>query len=356
MKYFRESIIVTIIALIIAVVYGGVDALILATILGIMEVSLSFDNAIVNARILERMSHRWRNIFLTVGMLIAVLGMRFIFPLAVVSVSAQMSPMKALHLAMEKGNPETVGTYGYILQHAHPVIAAFGGAFLLMLALNFFFDENDYHWFVLPEKLLFKIGKFPMATPMIVLVVMMVISKWVSGQSYLVFFSGAAGMVLYMAVEGLGNLMEHHGTLAEVAEEIENDEPLIAQSILATGKQAFVLFLYLEMIDASFSFDGAIGAFAITSDPIVIMLGLGLIGAMFVRSLTVYLVEKGTLNDFVYLDHGAHWAILTLSILLLVSINIEIPEIVTGLIGAILIGASFLSSIFYNRKQRESAN
>lgn len=56
-----------------------------------------------------------------------------------------------------------------------------------MLALNFFFDENDYHWFVLPEKLLFKIGKFPMATPMIVLVVMMVISKWVSGQSYLVF-------------------------------------------------------------------------------------------------------------------------------------------------------------------------
>lgn len=86
------------------------------------------------------------------------------------------------------------------------------------------------------------------------------------------------------------------------------------------------------------------------------MLGLGLIGAMFVRSLTVYLVEKGTLNDFVYLDHGAHWAILTLSILLLVSINIEIPEIVTGLIGAILIGASFLSSIFYNRKQSESAN
>ncbi|WP_282674775.1 DUF475 domain-containing protein, partial [Lactococcus cremoris] len=66
MKYFRESIIVTIIALIIAVVYGGVDALVLATILGIMEVSLSFDNAIVNARILERMSHRWRNIFLTV--------------------------------------------------------------------------------------------------------------------------------------------------------------------------------------------------------------------------------------------------------------------------------------------------
>nr|WP_259293239.1 DUF475 domain-containing protein [Lactococcus cremoris] len=118
-------------------------------------------------------------------------------------------------------------------------------------------------------------------------------------------------------------------------------------------KKAFVLFLYLEMIDASFSFDGAIGAFAITSDPIVIMLGLGLIGAMFVRSLTVYLVEKGTLNDFVYLDHGAHWAILVLSVLLLISINVEIPEIITGLIGAILIGASFLSSVLYNRKHRE---
>ena len=150
MKYFRESIIVTIIALIIAVVYGGVDALILATILGIMEVSLSFDNAIVNARILERMSHRWRNIFLTVGMLIAVLGMRFIFPLAVVSVSAQMSPMKALHLAMEKGNPETVGTYGYILQHAHPVIAAFGGAFLLMASTMQAIPQNTLRFIIMP--------------------------------------------------------------------------------------------------------------------------------------------------------------------------------------------------------------
>ena len=87
------------------------------------------------------------------------------------------------------------------------------------------------------------------------------------------------------------------------------------------------------MLDASFSFDGVIGAFAITSDPIIIALGLGLIGAMFVRSLTVFLVRKGTLADYVYLEHGAHWAIGALAVILLVSIGYHINEFITGLIG-----------------------
>lgn len=95
------------------------------------------DNAIVNARILERMSFAWQKAFLTLGVLIAVLGMRLIFPLLIVGVSAQIDPISALKLALEKGNPNTVGTYGYILHHAHPQIAAFGGMFLLMLALGF---------------------------------------------------------------------------------------------------------------------------------------------------------------------------------------------------------------------------
>lgn len=344
MKYFRESIVVTIVALVLAFFYGGIDGLILAAILGVMEVSLSFDNAIVNARILEKMSHKWRNIFLTVGMLIAVLGMRFVFPLAVVSISASMNPLDALHLAMEKGNPEVPGTYGFILHHAHPMIAAFGGMFLLMLALNFFFDENDYHWITLPEHVLTKFGKFPEVTTMISMIILLVITHFVADDSIIVLMAGLMGMILYQAVEGLGSIMENHGALAD----IENGTS--GKAALLTGKAAFAMFMYLEMVDASFSFDGAIGAFAITPDPIIIMLGLGLIGAMFVRSLTVYLVEKGTLNELVYLDHGAHWAILVLSVLLLLSIDIEIPEVITGLIGAIIIIASFISSILYNKK------
>ena len=82
------------------------------------------------------------------------------------------------------------------------------------------------------------------------------------------------------------------------------------------GKAAFFMFLYLEVLDASFSFDGVIGAFAITNDIVLMALGLG-IGAMYVRSLTVYLVRQGTLDDYVYLEHGAHYAIGALAVILL---------------------------------------
>jgi hypothetical protein len=121
------------------------------------------------------------------------------------------------------------------------------------------------------------------------------------------------------------------------------------QLVQQAGKAAFFLFLYLEVLDASFSFDGVIGAFAITSDPIVTAIGLG-IGAMYIRSLTIYLVNKGTLGDYVYLTHGAHWAIGALAALLLVSMKHEVPEVVTGLIGVGFIAAAFGSSLVRNRR------
>ena len=99
------------------------------------------------------------------------------------------------------------------------------------------------------------------------------------------------------------------------------------------------MFLYLEVLDASFSFDGVIGAFAITNDIFMMALGLG-IGAMYIRSLTVYLVRKGTLDDYVYLEHGAHYAIGALAVILLVTIKYEINEVITGLVGVVLIAAS----------------
>ena len=121
--------------------------------------------------------------------------------------------------------------------------------------------------------------------------------------------------------------------------------------MLATvGKAAFFLFLYLEVLDASFSFDGVIGAFAITSDPIIIAIGLG-VGAMFIRSLTVFLVRKGTLGEYVYLEHGALWAIGALAVLLLITIEYDVPEVVTGLIGVGFIGAALVSSIVRNRRE-----
>ena len=114
-------------------------------------------------------------------------------------------------------------------------------------------------------------------------------------------------------------------------------------------------FLYLEVLDASFSFDGVIGAFAITKDVVIIMLGLG-IGAMFVRSLTVYLVNKGTLDEYVFLEHGAHYAIGALAIIMLLSMEYHIPEAVTGLVGIAFIGLALISSIRRRRLEEASAH
>ena len=337
MKIFRGSIIVSLIALIIAFIYGGWNGLFITLILAVLEISLSMDNAIVNARILERMSPAWQKTFLTLGVLIAVVGMRFVFPLLIVGVSAQIDPISALRLALEKGNPSTAGTYGYILHHAHPQIAAFGGMFLLMLALGFFFDERAHTWLKLPEKFLQKIGHFPAANAIISIIILLITSEFIAKESHAVLFAGILGILTFMLVDGFGETMSHSKAATST------------DFVVATGKAGLALFLYLEVIDASFSFDGVIGAFAITADPIIILLGLGVIGAMFVRSLTLYLVQKGTLNDLVYLEHGAHWAILTLAFLILVSIKWEIGEVVTGLTGAILIILSFVSSVLYNR-------
>ena len=337
MKIFRGSIIVSLIALIIAFIYGGRNGLFITLILAVLEISLSMDNAIVNARILERMSPAWQKTFLTLGVLIAVVGMRLVFPLLIVGVSAQIDPISALRLALEKGNPSTAGTYGYILHHAHPQIAAFGGMFLLMLALGFFFDDRAHTWLKLPEKFLQKIGHFPAANAIISIIILLITSEFIAKDSHAVLFAGILGILTFMLVDGFGETMSHSKAATST------------HFVVATGKAGLALFLYLEVIDASFSFDGVIGAFAITADPIIILLGLGVIGAMFVRSLTLYLVQKGTLNDLVYLEHGAHWAILTLAFLILVSIKWEIGEVVTGLTGAILIILSFVSSVIYNR-------
>jgi len=108
-------------------------------------------------------------------------------------------------------------------------------------------------------------------------------------------------------------------------------------------------FIYLEVLDASFSFDGVIGAFALSSDIFVIMLGLG-IGAMFVRSLTLYMLKKKTLAEYRYLEHGAHYAILILAIIMIVKIFTPVNELFVGTVGVFFIGISTYHSILANRK------
>ena len=337
MRTFGFSFGVTALAIIAAYFYGGLEAVFLCVVLGVLEVSLSFDNAVINARIVARMSDFWRKIFLTVGILIAVVGMRVLFPLLIVGITARLNPVQAVRLALEKGAVTTPGSYGYLLHEAHPQIAAFGGAFLLMLFLDFMFEKRRIHWLGFLERPLAFIGRLKGADVVITLASVVSSAAVVrDGKEAEVLLAGIVGVVTFLLVKGLGALFHLGGA----------EDPAAGKAV---GKAAFMLFLYLEVIDASFSFDGVIGAFAITPDPIIIALGLGLIGAVFVRSLTVFLVREGTLDNYAYLDHGAHWAIGALSIILLLTISIDINQIITGAIGVLFIGAAFISSVVRNR-------
>ncbi|MGO3325865.1 DUF475 domain-containing protein [Gordonia sp. (in: high G+C Gram-positive bacteria)] len=355
-RVFGASFVVTIIALVVAYLYAGWSGVALCAILGVLEISLSFDNAVINATVLERMSPMWQKIFLTVGILIAVVGMRLLFPLVIVWATSGLNPVDAMDLAL---NPPTDGaatfadgspSYETLLTDAHPQIAAFGGMFLIMLFLDFVFDDSGITWLSPIEKPLGKVGRLPGASTVVSLAALVTAAQFTaSDDTVSVLTAGILGLFTYLVVNGLTGLIETEGPEGETGEGSSGP----SEAAKAVGKAGLFLFLYLEVLDASFSFDGVIGAFAITSDPILIALGLGFIGAMFVRSITVYLVRAGTLSEYRYLEHGAHWAIGALAVIMLVSVdeNIEIPEVVTGLIGVAFIGAATASSIWVNRRE-----
>ncbi len=358
-RTFGWSFTITVAALAGALFLGGPDALVLVAILCVLEISVSFDNAVVNATILERMSPYWQRLFLTVGVLIAVFGMRLLFPLLLVGVTAQIGPIEVIRLALEGGPADEPGTYANLLHDAHPSIAAFGGMFLLMLFLDFIFEDRAVTWLGWLERPLARIGKLNQVSSVVALAALVVVAETLAPSPATVMIAGGLGIVTYLLVNGLGELFEQegseddeshagiHGDALTVEKSLAGSGP--SQTAQATGKAAFFLFLYLEVLDASFSFDGVVGAFAISQDIFIIAAGLG-VGAMYIRSLTVYLVRKGSLDEYAYLEHGAHWAIGALAVILLVSIEHEVPEVITGLVGIAFIAAAMISSVVRNRR------
>ncbi|MFE5914186.1 DUF475 domain-containing protein [Streptomyces wedmorensis] len=358
LKTFGWSFAITALGLVAAVLYGGWEAFGIVAILCVLEISLSFDNAVVNAGILKKMNAFWQKIFLTIGVLIAVFGMRLVFPVVIVAISAKIGPIEAVDLALNDAE-----RYEQLVTDAHPSIAAFGGMFLLMIFLDFIFEDRDIKWLGWLERPLAKLGKVDMLSVCIALVVLAISAMTFATQAHqhggthidaasTVLLSGVFGLITYLVVGGLSgyfeNKLEEEEEREHEAEEEAKRSGKQVGVVQLAGKAAFFMFLYLEVLDASFSFDGVIGAFAITNDIVLMALGLG-VGAMYVRSLTVYLVRQGTLDDYVYLEHGAHYAIGALALILMVSIRYQIPEVVTGLIGVALIAWSFWSSVRRNK-------
>ena len=337
--YFRWSFIITAVGLVLGAILGWqstgtiggmATVFFICAVLAVLEISLSFDNAIVNANKLKEMTPVWQQRFLTWGILIAVFGMRIVFPLAIVVIAAGIGPIDAIILAAREP-----AEYARIMNDAHLPIAAFGGTFLMMVGLSYFFNhEKDIHWISSLERMMSRGAAIKGIEIAFVLLLILLFSSLLEGEDATTFvYSAIYGLVTFLAVEVIGGLL---------------DASQKAMSEAARG--GLGAFIYLEVLDASFSFDGVIGAFALTQNLFIIAIGLG-IGAMYVRSMTIMLVEKGTLTEYRYLEHGAFYAILILAVIMYVQTLYHIPEVITGLGGATLIGISLWSSIRHNRKE-----
>jgi uncharacterized protein len=342
MGYFHNSLLVTAAGLALAAFLGwdrthswagALSTMFIVAVLAILEVSLSFDNAVVNAVVLKKMPPVWRRRFLTWGIAIAVFGMRILFPLVIVAIIAHTDPVAALLMAaMEPDH------YTRVLTSAHISVSAFGGAFLAMVGLKYFFNhEKDLHWIGVIERPLTRLGRIEAAELGVVLLLFYFVSTWLLANEQFEFLvAGIFGLVTYIAIDGVSALL--------------NIESALTGELAQSGAASF---LYLEVLDASFSFDGVIGAFALSNNLFIIAIGLG-VGAMFVRSLTIMLVERETLASYRYLECGAFYAIIALALMMFLNAVKHIPEIITGLIGAGFIVTAFIASIRYNRRAQAS--
>ncbi len=350
-KHFRESIFVTIFGFVAAYFWAehmavgtGLKMLFVTFFLAILEITLSFDNAVVNALILEKMAPKWQHRFLTWGILIAVFGMRFLFPVLIVSIFSNLSIIKTIHLALED-----VSQYTHYLHIAHAPLVAFGGAFLMMVGLEYFFNENKNLWLKKFENFLLNL-KTRFLDIIITVILIFGVQFFVNPPDRMhIVISGMAGILSYILIKQLCSFLEkkQEGLISDTT-----DGAFGANMAKNAAKGGFMMFMYLELIDASFSLDGVLGSFAISKDIIIITIGLA-IGAMFVRSLTLVMVEMHTLKKYPYLSSGAHYAILTLAVIMFISTFYEVPEVVTGGLGLLFVGSSFFASIKENRRENK---
>lgn len=325
--YHKIPLAITLISWALVGFYMGPSAFFLVVVLSILEITLSADNAVVNSRVLVKMSPLWQKLFMTVGIFIAVFLIRFVLPIFLVAIASGSGMKEVLDLALN--DPEK---YGDKLHEVSPYIDSFGGMFLFLVATFFFVDVNREHfWIRNIEKLLAKVASVRFLKSIVVVLlfasITLLLPEELRGS---VAISMGAAIAIYVLLHSVTLFMERF-------EESNKRKKQV-------GLVAFGSFMYLEVLDASFSLDGVVGAFALTNNIVIIMIGLG-IGALWVRTLTLHMVEKKTLTEYKYLESGAHWAIAFLSAVMLLKLfHFELPEVVVGSVGLVCIAASVYSS------------
>jgi hypothetical protein len=196
--------------------------------------------------------------------------------------------------------------------------------FLLMVSLKYFFDQSkSVHWIHVIENQLVKLGHIEAIEIVVALLILLGVSTVSHYTQASILVAGLFGLVLFIGMEGIA------GSLSTGTKHV--------------ASAGLSLFLYLNVLDSAFSLDGVVGAFALTNNLLIIMVGLG-IGAYFVRSLTIYFVKEKTLTKLVYLEQGAHWAIFGLAVAMFANLVVDVPEIVTGLVGLGFVLLAYISS------------
>lgn len=312
----------------------GLGPLVTVLILAGLEITFSFDNAVVNARVLQRMSKAWQTFFMTVGIFVAVFLVRVLLPIYIVAATSSTAFRTVIDLALH--HP---AEYAEKLHGAHHMISTFGGIFLLMIFLDFMLEHRKIKWMDWFENAMVKFGKVENASVSVGLAALLGTVYWFvpTEERLAALVSGLVGIIAYLIINALDSIESKNAT-----HEIDVHKSL---------KNGIIGFLYLELIDASFSLDGVVGAFALTKDILLIAVGLG-IGSLFVRSMTVHLLRRGVLQQYKYLEHGAHYAIGILALLMLLSVKTQVPEFITGGSGLVVIGLA----IYHSRKEAKNDN
>ena len=294
---------------------------IILIVLGLIlfETVSSIDNAVINAQVLSTMSERARRWFLLWGLLIAVFLLRGLLPFAIVWITnPSLGPVGVVTAAFSS-DPRIQEAVAI----SAPILLIGGGTFLIFLFFHWLFLEPK-KFGLRGERFIQSLGVWFYAIVSIIL-------------AAIVWFALAVNpFMAFGAVVGSTAFFITHG-FKENAQQAERS--LLTKS---QARSDLSKILYLEVIDATFSIDGVVGAFAFTLFVPLILLGNG-IGAFVVREITIHSIEK--IQKYVYLKNGAMYSVFFLGVIMILnSFGFRIPEWLTPIVTAVVVGYFFIKS------------
>lgn len=284
----------------------------------LFETITSIDNAIINAEVLSTMSERAKRWFLFWGLIFAVFAVRGLLPWLIVWLSAPSLGPVGSFMATLSSDPVVIAA----IEQSAPMLLMGGGTFLLFLFFHWLFLE-DKNFGIRGERFFAAKGVWFFAVVSIILATLV----WFAlGYNTMVAFGAVIGSTAFFIVHGF-------------RQNAERAEEQMKSGDMSDLSKIF----YLEVIDATFSIDGVVGAFAFTMAVPLILIGNGL-GAFIVRELTIRNVEN--IKKYLYLKNGAMYSIFCLGVIMILDgFGVHIPFWVSPVITFAIVGYFFAMSV-----------